>query len=309
VADIFAIGATKSLPAGEHPDLALARIAGGQHGVAARAQLLAAGLTDAQIRHRIAIARLRVEHAGVYALGGRPLTLNGRAMAAVLACGPGAAASHRTAGAVLGLLPVPAGRIEVTMPRPGRRRRGLMIHASRALTDGDVFSSDGVPCTTVARTLLDLAAVLPERQLTRALEKAMILRVFDLGAIEATLARAAGRAGTGTLRRLTKALDDAAPRDRNELERGFLELVRSAGLPEPVVNGLVCGYEVDFHWPLRRLIVETDGRETHDTAIGFERDHQRDLDLELAGWHVIRITWRQLVNGRERIVDLLRARL
>jgi len=230
-------------------------------------------------------------------------------MAAVLACGPRAAASHRTAAAVLGLLAAPAGPIEVTVSRPGRRRPGVIVHSSRNLTGDDLTSVDGVPCTTVARTLVDIAGVLTERRLARALEQAMILLVFDIRAVEAALARAAGRAGTRKLRRLIEGLDDAAPRGRTELERRFLELVREQRLPEPVVNGLVCGYEVDFHWPRDRLIVETDGRETHDTPAGFERDHQRDLGLEFSGWHVIRITWRQLEREPRRIADVLRTRL
>ena len=112
----------------------------------------------------------------------------------------------------------------------------------------------------------------------------------------------------GPAPRALAELDDAPP-TRSELERRFLDLVRSASLPSPVTNGLVDGYEVDFHWPDARLIVETDGRETHATPLAFERDRERDLELTLAGWRVIRITWRQLRDAPERIVALLRAHL
>jgi hypothetical protein len=167
---------------------------------------------------------------------------------------------------------------------------------------------EGVPCTSIARTLVDLAAVITARQLERALERALILRVFNGAALDAALSRANGRAGVGILRRLLADLSDTPDNVRNELERLFLALVRDVGLPEPVVNGLVCGHEVDFHWPAQRLIVETDGRETHDTPLAFERDRRRDLDLELAGWHVLRITWRQLKREPDRVAALLRTR-
>ena len=123
------------------------------------------------------------------------------------------------------------------------------------------------------------------------------------------LDRARGRKGTGVLRELLAALQDEPPPVRFELERRFFELVRDAGLPLPVVNAHVGPYEVDFHWPVRRLIVETDGRPTHDTPHQFEEDRRRDLELTLAGWHVIRISWRQVVHDRRRVIAVLRSRL
>jgi very-short-patch-repair endonuclease len=136
----------------------------------------------------------------------------------------------------------------------------------------------------------------------------MILRLLDKGAIDAALDRANGRRGTGRLRRLLDDLDDAPP-TRSEMERRFLQLLREASLPSPITNGQVNGYEVDFHWPDARLIVETDGRAAHDNPFAFERDRQRDLELKLAGWEVIRLTWRQLRDEPGRIVELLRANL
>ena len=168
---------------------------------------------------------------------------------------------------------------------------------------------DGIPCTSPARTLVDLAAVATPRALERALERLLILRLFDRTALNNALRRANGRRGTGTLRRLLAELGDEPPPTRNELERRFLDLVREAGLPAPVVNAMVAGHEVDFHWPAQGLIVETDGRATHDTPVAFERDRGRDVDLELAGWHVIRLTWRQLSEEQARVAAMLRTRL
>lgn len=137
----------------------------------------------------------------------------------------------------------------------------------------------------------------------------MILRRVDRRALDAALERANGRRGTGIVRALLNELDDNTPPTRSELERRFLSLIQGDSLPSPVTNGLVNGHEVDFHWPASKLIVETDGRATHDNPFAFERDRQRDLDLSLAGWTVIRITWRQLRDQPDRVIALLRAHL
>ena len=170
------------------------------------------------------------------------------------------------------------------------------MHRTRRLPPDETTTCERIPCTTFARTLVDLAGCEPERRLRRALEQSLVLRLFDLQAMNAALERARGRAGTGTLRRLLAEAADEPPFTRSELERLFLELVRKANLPLPVVNGLVLTYEVDFHWPQHRLIVEADSRGFHAHALAFQQDRQRDLDLELAGWHVLRVTWRQVLD-------------
>ena len=231
-------------------------------------------------------------------------------MAAVLACGRHALLSHGDAANLLGLLPVGTGAIHVTTQRTGVRRiQGIATHRTRSLPDDEVTVCEVIPCTTVARTLVDLAGSVSERRLRRALEQALLLRVFDLGATRRALERARGRRGTGVLRDLLAEVQDDPPITRSELERLLLDLLRKAGLPPPVVNGLVEGHEVDFHWPTQRLIVETDGRATHGHALAFHTDRQRDLDLGLAGWHVLRLTWRQVAHAPERVVALLRSRL
>jgi very-short-patch-repair endonuclease len=145
--------------------------------------------------------------------------------------------------------------------------------------------------------------------LDRAVEQSMILQLYDDTALLAVLERAGGRRGAAALRSLIEDLPDEPVRARSELERRFLDLVRAAGLPAPIVNALVCGYEVDFHWPRQRLIVETDGRSVHGTPIAFDRDRRRDLDLELTGWHVLRLSWRQVVESPEHVTAALRRRL
>ncbi|MEA2272948.1 MAG: hypothetical protein QOI98_1656 [Solirubrobacteraceae bacterium] len=238
------------------------------------------------------------------------LTRNGRYMAAVLACGDGAVVSHRAAGALWELRSSPSGPVDVTIPRRGiKNRPGIRTHSSRRLLPDDTDEIDRIPCTNVARTLVDLAAVETPQALARAVEKALILRIFDALALNAQLARASGCKGAGTLRRVISEIADEPPPTSNDFERDFLFLVDEENLSRPIVNGWVCGYQVDFHWPDAMLIVETDGRATHDTAIAFERDRQRDLDLELAGWHVVRISWRQLNDEPARVAALLRVKL
>ena len=179
----------------------IAELAARQHGVVSRRQLIAMGATEKAIRHRLEVARLHRIHTGVYAVGHKLLTGHGRRMAAVLAAGPGAALSHRSGAVHLGLRPSGPGSIEVTSPRKGLRRPGITIHASRSLDPSAIVVHHGVPCTTVARTLVDLSAVVTPRVLDRALEQATILRLFDGAEMDAALAAANGRRGTSTLRR------------------------------------------------------------------------------------------------------------
>jgi very-short-patch-repair endonuclease len=288
------------------PAVLIAEIAESQHGVVSRTQLRAAGITDRMIRRRVERRQLYRIYRGAYSVVKHPTEL-GSLTAAVMACGARALLSHLSAGALWDLLR-DRGPIDVLAPGRARPQAGLRIRTTRSLHPADVASHRGIPCTSVARTIVDLSAVLATHELRRVLERSMILRVFDGCALGAALDRANGRRGTGQLRRLLRELDDAPP-TRSELERRFLSLVRSASLPSPITNGHVNGYEVDFHWPDARLVVETDGRATHDNPFAFERDRQRDLDLSLAGWTVIRITWRQLRDEPERVTALLRANL
>jgi hypothetical protein len=290
-------------------DIRVAQLAECQHAVVSRRQLLAIGLSKDEIWHRVKVGRLHRIHAGVYAVGHILVPPYGLCMAAVLAY-DGGVLSHGFAAALLGLRGMPGGDVEITVVRAGGRRvRGIRVHATRSLHPSDITTEENIACTSPARTLVDLAAVLDRRRLHRALERSIELRLFDGALMGAALERARGRRGTGVLRELLAALPDEPAPTRNELERRFLELVRELGLPTPVVNAHVGVHQVDFHWPPHRLIVETDGRATHDTAYQFEQDRRRDLELTLAGWHVIRVGWRQVVHEPGRVVAVLRSRL
>ncbi len=288
----------------------VAQLAASQHGVVNRRQLLGIGLSKDEIWHRVRVGRLHRVHVGVYAVGHLLLPRYGLCMAAVLAC-KGGVLSHGSAAGLLGLRGMQGRDIDVTVVRAGSRRlrRGIRVHATRSLLPSEVTTEENIACTTPARTLVDLAAVLDRRGLRRALERSIELRLFDGELMDAALERSRGRRGTGVLRELLAVLRDEPAPTRNELERRFLELVRELGLPMPVVNAYVGAYQVDFHWPRHRLIVETDGRATHDTPHQFEEDRRRDLELTLAGWHVVRIGWRQLVHEPERVAELLTSRL
>jgi hypothetical protein len=174
----------------------------------------------------------------------------------------------------------------------GRRHEGIAVHVTRSLPESEITTVESIPCTTWARTLVDLAATMNERQLRRALERTLELRLFDGHAVDAVLKTSNGRRGTGLLRRILADLADEAPPTRQELERRFLELVTRARLPYPIVNGRIGELEVDFHWPEHRVVVETDGGATHGHVVAFHRDRDRDLTLALADWHVIRLTCR-----------------
>jgi hypothetical protein len=278
---------------------AIAEQAGAQHGVVALRQLVALGLSASAVRTRVSAGRLHRVHDGVFAVGHAALTIEGHYMAAVLACGQGAVLSHREAAALLGLRASSRSVIDVTSPRrSGRERAGIEVHTGATLLPRDVDTVDGIPCTTVARTLLDLAEVVDRQQVERACEQAEVLRVFDLRAVEDVLDRANGRRGAPVLEAILAEHAIGTALTRRELEARFLALCRAAGLPRPEVNAWLplepIGVEADFLWREPRLIVETDGRATHLTARAFEVDRRRDQRAMLAGWRVVRFTWRQV---------------
>jgi len=216
---------------------AIADLATRQHGVIALHQLRTLGLSASAARSRVAVGRLHRVHAGVFAAGHAPLTRNGHSIAAVLACGPGAALSHREAAALRELRSSNRTRIDVTSP--GRRGRGceeIEVHSAATLRPCDVEEVDGIPCTTVARTLLDLAEVTDRRQVERACDRAEVLEVLD-------------------------------------------------------------------------LIAELDGHRVHSTRRAFEHDRRRDQRLMLAGYRVVRFTWRQVTSEPATAIAILRTLL
>ena len=232
-------------------------------------------------------------------------------MAAVLACGPDAALSYRCAAALYEIRSTAQSKIDVTIPgRSPRKHTGVDVHRSTTLTPEDVTTVDGIPCTTVARTILDLAQVIKGRPLERALDQAEILRLLDLSALEDQIERNKARPAA---KRLQAVLDQhyvGSTPTWSDLEEAFLAACRQAGLPPPEVNAFIdpqdadpTAIRVDFVWREQRVIVETDGHETHRTRSAFEEDRLRDQRLIVAGWTVIRITWRQLTQHPSEIID------
>lgn len=233
-------------------------------------------------------------------------------MAAVLTAAPGAVLSHRSAAALWGLVDAADGAVDVTVPRAtGRVLGAVRVHSAATLQVTDITACDGVPCTAVPRTLLDLAATVDRRTLERAVDRAEELRVFNLRAIEDVLARNRGGRGTGALGSLLA--DYSAPADtRSQAEERFLALAKEAGLPPPKVNEWLAlpdggGYRPDFLWPAARLIVEVDGRRHHARHRAFEHDRRRDRRLALAGFETRRYAATEITRDAERVIREVRA--
>jgi predicted transcriptional regulator of viral defense system len=292
---------------------AAAELAARQHGVVALGQLVALGIPPATVRSWVATHRLIRLYRGVFAVGHRHLRAEGRYLAGVLACGPGAVLSHLTAAALWEIRRSAAALLDVTVPgRTGRKQRRLRVHDASQLPADEITEKDAVPCTTVARTLLDLAAVLPQRGIEAAVETSERLELLDLRSVTILLARHRGRRGTARLRRALAGFDAEVLRARSETEARFFHLCVDSGIPRPLVNRLVEGggqrYEVDFHWPAARSIVETDSPH-HDTIAARRRDFVRDAALRRAGWKVIRCRWHHVVLDPAPLVETVRRSL
>jgi predicted transcriptional regulator of viral defense system len=286
-------------------DRAIARLARRQHGRVARRQLLALGLGADAIKYRLTRSRLHVVYPGVYAVGHDAPTREGHWMAAVLAGGDGAVLSHRDAAALWGIRPSSRPRIDVTTPRSRRPRPGIQLHRS-SLPPDEVTTKDGIPVTTVPRTLFDLATVLRPRQLERALNEAEVRHLWDELSLLDLLRRYPRRGGRRAVRAVLEARDAGAKILRSDLEVEFLEFVDAAGLPEPRLNDDVEGFEVDAVWRRQRVVVELDSRTFHLTAAAFEQDRERDRILQAAGWRPIRVTSKQLRHAPDRLQADLR---
>ena len=275
---------------------ALAALAGDQDGVVSRVQLQALGLSRTAIAHRLAQKRLHRVHLGVYAVGHAGITTRGRRWAAVLACGPGAVASHTTAAAAWDLR-AELGLVRHVTVRPGngsRSRAGVSVHRTR-LTASDVTERDGLPVTTVARSLIDLGDVVRAEQVRRAFIRAEQLRLLDVEEIDAALERSGRRRGPAILRGLLRAYDPRWQATRSGLELRMLDIVRAAGLLQPEVNAWIGGrWEADLLWPGERLIVEGDGAGVHGTPSARARDAVRDRALRRLGYRVMHVTEAEL---------------
>jgi very-short-patch-repair endonuclease len=295
-------------------DHVIAALVERQHGVVAGWQLRDLGFGEQVARKRKAAGRFHRIHQGVYAFGYPRLSRKGHLMAAVLACGPGAVLSYRSAAFLHGILDDNRDRVDVIAPnRRGRAPRGLAAHRDGTLTPTDRVVIEGIPCTSLARTLLDIAATEAPRALRYAVTQAEVEKIFDLAEVVELLKRSKGRRGVARLRLAIELHDPAEQDARSELEKKLLRLFKRGRLSPPEVNGhlVVDGISMmpDFIWRDARLIVEADGRRVHGTVTAFEKDRQRDQRLVAAGWTVIHATWHQATQEPERLLRILRALL
>jgi very-short-patch-repair endonuclease len=290
----------------------LATLAGHQYGVVGRWQLVELGFGDEPIKGALASGHLHPLHRDAYAVGHRIVTKRGKWLAAVLAMGPGAFLSHESAAALWGL----AGdqpKVDVNAPRgrqvrPGRAS-GIKVHRCKFTAD-EVTVRDGIPVSTVARTLFDLAERSPPHRLKNAWDESSRLRLLRVPEVAVVYERGHGRRrarkriGTFLAAEQRHVEDTASP-----LEDRFAAFVVAQRLPPPQTDVLVDGDEVDVLWPEARLIVELDSWEFHAHRAAFEKDRDRDADHLLAGYRTVRVTHRRLSDEPSRLAAQIRALL
>jgi hypothetical protein len=275
--------------------------------VVGAAQLRALGFSRGAVQYRVARHRLHAGHRGVYAVGHAKLGRDGRAMAAVLACGPGAVIRHRSAAMLWGLLGGSQARWDITSPAMSGGRGGpsvVRLRRTRRLDGRDVTTLRGIPITTVPRTLLDVAADAP-RLVAKAVHEAEVQRVLDVRAVHEAIARTPGRRGVGALR---TALGPAGPEpDRGAFVDAYLRICADHAVPRPAVSvdvevdGIV--HEIDLLYADERLIVELDGEAVHRTRRRFHTDRRRDAAFTARGYQTVRYTWDRITTEQVRVAD------
>jgi very-short-patch-repair endonuclease len=286
-----------------------ARIARRQHGAVTSRQLENCGYSRGMRRRLVADGRIELSHPLVYVVCGSPRTWEQQCMAAVLAAGPGAAVSHRSAGRLWAVLPRDD-VVEVTVPR-GRlpRLRDVQVHRSRDLGSRWVTRRQGIPTTNPLMTLIDLGAVLTAIDVEDALDRGLEKRLFSVAAVEWAYNDVArpGRRGCGVLRGV---LDERAlgsdPPD-GLLEPRMARLLRDHGLPPAAFQHPVGAYRVDFAYPDLRLAIEVDGYAVHTSPRALRNDLSRQNALVLLGWTVLRFTWSDVVRRPGRVAAEVRA--
>jgi very-short-patch-repair endonuclease len=291
-------------------DHLIARLAERQGGVVEHGQLVALGLSPQGIHTRVRAGQLHRWYRGVYAVGHRNVRAEGRRWAAILAYSPDGVLSHSTAGVAWGLLRSNAATIDVTVGLGGRSARpSIRLHRTRSLPADEVTTLDGLPITTPARTLLDLAAAgLSDRALEAALDAADVTRVLDFKELRELVARHRGRRGTPSLDAQLSRY--GGPVDtRSRLERLVYELCDDHRLPRPLVNTVIQGKVRDFYWPHCRLVVEADSYRWHRSPSALNDDRERDVLLTLAGYRVLRFTWEQVTERPRYVVHAIRTAL
>ena len=290
-------------------DLCVARRAAAQWGVMSLAELRACGLSDDAVSIRVRNGRLHRMHRAVYAVGHPSLPLEGRFLAAVKACGPGAVLSHRSAAALWGFIGWEERHPEVTVVGTAARGHSrLRVHRTVGLDRIDVSRREGIPVTSPARTLLDLASTLDHKPLRRAVRQAQSLRLVGVSQLREVIGRLGARHG---VRKLARIVATGPAPTRSELEDAVLEIILSAGLARPAVNAplWIEGRRVvpDFRWAEQRLVVEADGAAWHDGRFAREDDAERQALLEAHGERVVRVTWEQAVMHPRQTLARIRA--
>jgi very-short-patch-repair endonuclease len=281
--------------------------------VVGRAQLLERGWTKAEIDWRIRQRRLLPVHTGVYAVGHRSVTRQGWRMAAVLASGPDALISNRTAAALWGIGGYSGGAVHVTIPRKSTSSKPIRRHFSLVPADERGIQA-GIPATSVHRTIFDLAAAVPLDEVIAMIKEAEYRNRYDRLSLPDLLKRHPGKRGSRKVELALKRIVEEPPgRKRSKLEQRFAPFLRRHNLPLPRFNDpIVLGsklYVADCHWPQLRLIVELDGWKGHSSRSAFQDDRLRDRVLHVAGFSVIHLTWNQLEVEPEDVVADLRSAL
>lgn len=290
-------------------DGVIATLAGAQRGRMARWQLLAAGVSDHAIGRCLRGGRLVRRHRAVYAVPHSDQLPLAPDAGAVLACGPGALLCDHSAAVLWGLRPGVADPVHVVVPfgqRGPARDPAIVVHRTRLLSPADARLHQGLPVTSPARTVLDLAARLPERDVEQMLDEGLFVRrLLSRGELRATLRRAGGHPGRAALARIATRHTRSTKTDSRPEER-LLLLVRAAGLPEPQHQVHALGYRLDLFWPQLKLAVEVDRYGTHGSPGRFERDRRRDARLlaEL-GIAVLRITDLQIEHRPYEVIATL----
>jgi very-short-patch-repair endonuclease len=289
-------------PKGSTVERRIARIASRSHGVATRAELLEAGVTPTEIKRRVRRGSLIRIHRGVFRVGHQAPSIEARYAAAVKASGDGSLLSRRAAAHVFGLLKHPPSLPEVLTPTQ-RRIRGVRTHRTRRSELLDRTTWRGIPVTTLPRTLVDLAALLPEDELARSFHEAVVRHRTTPDQVERVLSRRHNWAGARKLRRV---LWGDVPVTLSRLEKRFLARLRAAGLPQPVVNRRVDGRYVDCRWRQHRLTVELDSYRYHHTRHAWEQDRQREREARARGDEFRRFTWLDVAEEPEPMLADLR---
>jgi very-short-patch-repair endonuclease len=275
-------------------DRAVAWVAGQQLGLITPRQLTTAGLGRGAIRSRIARGLLHPKFRGVYLVGYDTPLPGAIEFAAVLACRAPAFVSHRSAAGLWGLIKTAPAVVELTVPgRNCRNRDGLVVHRVHALDETDRAHKRGIPVTSPARTVIDLAATAGAEELEWTIAESIGRRMADERRIVAAADRAPHHAGVALVRAIL-GQPGGPQRTRSGGERAMLKLIRAAQLPAPRTDVLIAGFTADFVWEQQRLIVEVDGYPYHSPRAAFERDHRRDIVHKNAGYEVLRFTARQL---------------